>query len=62
MNARFELCGPHATELIVEPSRGIEAMLMAAFLRYDSNVFSVSVERYEDGQIKAVTFIAGVVS
>lgn len=59
MNAHFELEGKHDPVLIVEPDYGVEDMLMAAFLRYDANVFTVHVERLENGRIKAVTFIAG---
>lgn len=58
MTVRFAMEGPHKPALVVEPAHGVEAMLMAAFIRYDANVFYVSVERYEDGQIKAVTFTA----
>lgn len=59
MNAHFQMEGPNKSVLVVQPEYGPEAMLMALFLRYDANVFSVSVERHENGQIKEVTFIAG---
>lgn len=58
MEAKFEMGRPHEPVIILTPDRGTEAILMAAFLRYDANAFSVSVERYDDGQIKEVTLIA----
>ena len=59
MNARFEMCGTHRAELVITPTHGTEAMLAALFIRYDANQFYVSVERYEDGQIKELRFRAG---
>jgi len=58
MTAEFTLEGLHIPVLRVEPERGVEEVLMAAFLRFDSNVFSVYVERREDGHIESVTFKA----
>ncbi len=58
MNAKFILEGSNDVSLVIEPAWGIEAMLMATFIRYDSNIFHVSVERSGDGSIKSVTFIA----
>lgn len=60
MDARFELEGLHRPVIVLKPEHGIESILMAAFLRYDSNVFSVYVERYQDGQIESVTIKANV--
>ena len=62
MTARFELDGEHETVVVLEPERGIEAFLLAAFIRYDSNAFSVSVERAEDGQIRRLILSASPAS
>ena len=59
MEARFEMSGTHRTELVVYPAHGTEAMLAALFIGFDSNMFTVSIERYEDGQIKSLSFRAG---
>lgn len=59
MKSRFESSGTNNVVLVVEPDHGTEAMLMAMLIKYDTNVFTVSVERYEDGQIKQVAFFAG---
>ena len=58
MTVRFALEGFHRPVLEIAPEYGNEAILLAAFLRYDANTFSVSVERYENGQIKTVTLRA----
>lgn len=58
MTAKFQIEGLHRPVIVLEPEYGTEAILMAAFLRFDSNIFSVSVERYENGQIKTVTLLA----
>lgn len=58
MDAQFEMCGTHTTVLVVYPTHGVEAMLAAMFIGYDANAFTVSVERYEDGQIKSLSFRA----
>jgi hypothetical protein len=58
MKARFQLQRLNEVTLECEPTHGDEAILAAAFIRYDANQFTVSVERYEDGQIKTLTFIA----
>lgn len=58
MMAHFDIEGPHQPVIVLTPDSGVEAILMAAFLRYDSNAFSVSVARHENGRIKHVTVIA----
>lgn len=58
MTVTFELEGTHTPVLVVKPEDRDTAILMASFIRYDSNVFSVYVERYENGQISSVTFRA----
>lgn len=58
MEARFEMSGTHRVELVVYPTHGAEAMLAATFIQYDANMFTVYVERYEDGQIKSLHFRA----
>lgn len=59
MNANFEMQGLHEPIVVLEPISSVEALLLAAFIRYDSNVFSVSVDRFEDGRIQRVRLIAG---
>jgi hypothetical protein len=54
MTAKFELIGQHEPVIVLTPDCGDEAILMAAFLKYDANVFTVSVERYENGRIRSV--------
>jgi hypothetical protein len=58
MKATFEPLGHNDIELVVSPDFGAESLLMAAFLRFDQNVFHVDVERYENGHIKSVRFRA----
>ncbi len=58
MTATFALDGLHKPVVIVGPDDVTESILLAAFIRYDANVFSVSVERYDDGRIKTLTFSA----
>ncbi len=58
MKARFDLQRLHQPVLVIEPDHGTEAILTAAWLQYDANSFNVSVERYEDGQIKSLTMFS----
>jgi len=58
MKAEFKLDGLHEPVLVIEPDWGVEAILAAVFIHYDANVFVVSVDRREDGQIKSLTFRA----
>lgn len=58
MNAIFKLEGQHRPVIELTPDYGVEAILAAAFIRYDANLFRVSVERHENGQIKTLTIYA----
>lgn len=52
MKAYFKQNGLHETVVVLEPEHGTEAMLLAAWMRYEANVISLSVDRFEDGQIQ----------
>jgi hypothetical protein len=58
MRATFKMEGTHRPVVVLTPEHGTESILLAAFIRYDANVFHVAVERYEDGQIKEVTLLS----
>ena len=58
MKASFKMKSPNKVTLVVSPDDGTEAMLLAMFLRFDQNVFAVTVERDNDSNLKAVTFHA----
>lgn len=60
MKAFFVMNDKDIPLLVVEPDpdEPTEAMLLAAFIRYEQNVFSVSVERDTDGLIKSAEFSA----
>lgn len=60
MNAVFKLEGLHRPVIELTPEYGVEAILAAAFIRYDANVFRVSVDRHENGQIKTLMIYAEV--
>lgn len=54
MKATFKLTGLHEPVVVLQPENETEAILMASWLRYDSNAFRVYVERYQNGQIERV--------
>ncbi len=58
MTAKWELQRLHEPVVVLIPDSEEEAILMAAFLKYDSNAFRVSVDRREDGLIKNVRIFA----
>lgn len=57
MRASFRQEG-YRTVVVLSPEHGVEAMLLAEWLKYDANLITASVERYEDGQIKEMTLSA----
>lgn len=54
MTAKFEQLAFHQPVIVLTPEYGIEDILLAAFLRFDSNVIHASVERHENGRIKSI--------
>jgi hypothetical protein len=57
MKAFFAMRGPEEVVVVLEPDPGVEAMLCAMWMRYDSNTFSVIVDRSEDA-VKSITILA----
>jgi hypothetical protein len=49
MTAAFGVAGPNETEIVLDPDNAVERLLLAAFLRHDSNVLHIQVERSTDG-------------
>ena len=58
MKAYFKLEGRNRPVLVLEPSNGDEAILMAAFIRHDANQFLMYVERSESGSIQRCELLA----
>ncbi len=58
MKANFELEKHNRPVLVLVPEYGQEDILLAAFMRYDANIFTASVERHENGRIAKVTIYA----
>ena len=58
MKADFILEGLHRPVLVLQPESTLERILLAAFIRYDANVFSCSVQRFENGQIERLTLLS----
>ena len=58
MRAKFQLAGLHRPVVELIPETEDERILFAVFIRFDSNAFSVYVERYENGQIERVVLSA----
>lgn len=58
MRARFELQGLHQPIIVLTPDTEDERVLLAAFIRYDANSFSVSVDRFENGKIEQLRLVA----
>lgn len=54
MVATFDIQRLHEPVVVLKPDNATEAILLAAWMGFDSNSFSVSVERAEDGRIKQV--------
>lgn len=62
VTAHFDLQSLREPIIVLEPSNSIEALLLAVFIRYDANVFSVSVDRSEDGHVQRVRLLASEAS
>lgn len=58
MDAKFRLKGLNQPVLVVTPETDEERILLAAFLRFDSNALSFSVERFDNGLIDTITISA----
>ena len=58
VTAVFELQRLHEPIVVLTPETPEERILLAAFLRYDANQFSVSVDRFENGHIERVRLSA----
>lgn len=54
MKAEFKLHGLYEAVIVLTPGTPEERILLAAFIRYDSNTFTAYVERLEDGHIQTV--------
>ena len=58
MNAKFEQHTPYEAVITLTPEKGVEDLLLAAWLRYDKNVIHASVKRYDNGRIETIqTFL-----
>lgn len=58
VTARFDQEGLNEPVVVLEPDDFTEAILLATWMRYDANLFSISVDRLEDGRIKKLTIHA----
>jgi hypothetical protein len=58
MKADFKLEGHHRPVVVLEPETPHERLLLAAFIRHDANALSLSVERFQNGQIERLTLYA----
>lgn len=58
MKATFELQRLHEVIVVLRPETPDERILLAAFVRYDANLFSVSIDRLENGQIEVLRVLA----
>ena len=58
MRIKFDLQRLHQPILVIEPESAEERILLAAFIRYDSNLFSVSIDRFDNGQIVRMRILA----
>lgn len=59
MKAHFNFFGLHQPVVVVRPDGSDEEILLAAFIRYDANVFTILIDRYENGRIEKIAFLAG---